>query len=345
MFDALEMLADNVQAARRQQRVNVRHAADQRIFARQHADRLARPLITASIVASKVRARQRRAVRKSGAAGHVAVGAGPALEGDGSAHGVCLVVLAGAGEILGRVHAERRVIHARHADDHAGLQAPAVVRVFRAVPAGWAAARRSAPGRRGGRRRCRYGARADPSPAGTAAREKYSARATSFAPVRKRTDRLDHRGRSGFLGGGDGRRQGRDIAGGVGQRVQDGAQKWAGGRPGRSPCRLITTSCSPARIDPRQRRMHAVRSAGQAGVGHLRAAAGSAHRVRNRRVPAGHGDRADIGLFGAPQHMHDHRHAADQRQRLARQARGRQARGNNYDGIHGIGGMVAEGTG
>jgi hypothetical protein len=74
----------------------------------------------------------------------------------------------------------------------------------------------------------------------------------------------------------------------------------------------------------------AVGAAGEGGVGHDGAAAGVGDGVGDRPVTAGDGDGADIGGFGAAQDVHDHRHAGDHCQRLARQARGREP--GRYDG-------------
>ena len=82
-------------------------------------------------------------------------------------------------QVLRRVDAERPVFHARAADPHARLQRAQLFQTSRAAPAARAAAPRSAPARRGGRRRCRHGASAARRPKGSAAREKYNAGATA----------------------------------------------------------------------------------------------------------------------------------------------------------------------
>ena len=89
-----------------------------------------------------------------------------------------------------------------------------------------------------------------------------------------------------------------------------------------------------ARIQLRQRGVHAVGAAWQRRVGQHGGTAKAAHRVSDFRIAAGDGDRADIRLAATIQHVHDHRPAMDVGQRLAWQPRRRHARRNDNDGIH-----------
>ncbi len=131
----------------------------------------------------------------------------------------------------------------------------------------------------------------------------------------------------------DRRHQRGDIESRIGQRRQHGAQV------DRRDTRQIALQVDhdvvpPLRIQFRQRRVHPVGAARQRRIGQHRDAARRAHRVGDLRIAAGHGDRADIRLPPAVQHMHDHRPAMDVGQRLARQPRGGHAGGNDDDWVH-----------
>ena len=125
-------------------------------------------------------------------------------------------------EVGRRVDAERGVVDARAGDPHAGLQRAQLFQASPGAPAASPAARRSAPARRGGRRRCRYGASAGRRPRG-------SARARSRAPAHRaaaveRAGGLHHRGQRRLLLRIDRRDQRRDIEAGIRERRQHGAQ-------------------------------------------------------------------------------------------------------------------------
>ena len=108
----------------------------------------------------------------------------------------------------------------------------------------------------------------------------------------------------------------------------------AGATNGMSPCRLTTTSQRAVRIELAQRRQHPVGAGGQVRVGQHRAAAGGPHRpddLRRRRPPPR--PSPTPARLGLAQHPHDHRRAADVGQRLAGQAAGRHAGGNDHDRV------------
>ncbi len=79
VLDALEMLADDEQAARGQQRVDVGHPAGEAVLARQHGQsgRAGMHRLDRSLEGV---AGQRGPARGSHAAGEIGIGAGPALE-------------------------------------------------------------------------------------------------------------------------------------------------------------------------------------------------------------------------------------------------------------------------
>ncbi len=85
---------------------------------------------------------------------------------------------------------------------------------------------------------------------------------------------------------------------------------------------------SALRVESLERRENAVRAGWQIRIGQHRLPTSRCDRVRDLRLRAGHHDRADPGLLGATQALNNHRQAGDIGQRLARQARGRHARGN-----------------
>ena len=66
------------------------------------------------------------------------------------------------------------------------------------------------------------------------------------------------------------------------------------------------------------------------GTGHHHLAAGSPHGGRDLGRVGGDRHPADFGLLGSPQHVDDHRQAADIEQRFAGQAGRRHAGGNQH---------------
>jgi hypothetical protein len=76
--------------------------------------------------------------------------------------------------------------------------------------------------------------------------------------------------------------------------------------------------------------MDPVGAGGMIGAGHHHLAAGGLHRGRDLGRVGGDGHPADFGLLGPPQHVDDHRQAADVEQWLAGQAGRRHAGGNQH---------------
>ena len=87
---------------------------------------------------------------------------------------------------------------------------------------------------------------------------------------------------------------------------------------------------APPRIECLRGREHAVRAGGQLGVGEHGAAAGLLHDLGDLALGRRHDHRTHIGRDRLPPHPHDHRHARDVGERLARQAGGRHARRNDH---------------
>ncbi len=105
----------------------------------------------------------------------------------------------------------------------------------------------------------------------------------------------------------------------------------AAGANGSSPCRFTTMlSSAPAVM---QRTLgQAVAARGMVAARHADVDSGLPGQCRgDARVVHCHHDLAGTGLQRTPRHPHDHRHATDLAQRLARQAGGAVARGNGDD--------------
>src|SRR5215471_10111984 len=86
-------------------------------------------------------------------------------------------------------------------------------------------------------------------------------------------------------------------------------------------------------VELRDRCVDAVRSGRVAWIGHDCPPAGCFDRIGNRLVAAGDDDRADLCGDRTPPDMHDHRHPAHLRQRLARQAARGEPGGDQNDRV------------
>ena len=125
--------------------------------------------------------------------------------------------------------------------------------------------------------------------------------------------------------------QRRDIDRGVGQRRQHVAD--VVGQDGRKIALQIDDDFGLAvGIELAQRLVNPVRSGRMIGAGHDRFAAMGCHDGRDLRRVGGDRDAADSGGLGPAQHMDDHRQAGDIQQRLAGQAGGGHAGGNQHQG-------------
>ena len=154
---------------------------------------------------------------------------------------------AGRGRVPNRLEYRRRTGRARSSHRRCAYHLPAraAVPAFRAAPTGFRAMRRSAPGRRGDRRRYRYGARAD-HPRTGCARARNTAPATPRAATFEDAGGFDE-GRRVFASSSlsIGATRVAMSARGSRQRSNDRAQLLGRDAVGKSLCRLTTTSCRP----------------------------------------------------------------------------------------------------
>ena len=132
--------------------------------------------------------------------------------------------------------------------------------------------------------------------------------------------------------------QRRDIDRGVGKRRQHAAD--VVGVDGRKIALQIDDDFGPAfGIELAERLVNPVRSGGMIRPRHDRLAAMGFHRGRDLRRVGGDRHAADSGRLRPAQHMDDHRQAGDIQQRLAGQAGGGHAGGNQHQNAglgHGV---------
>ncbi len=270
------------------------------------------------------------------AARQIRVGSRQALEGDRHRVG-SWVRSSAASAVLGRVPGPQayprrtgRVPYARRRfASHS--PAPAIVPGSRAVPAGLAAARQSGQARPVYRHRSRRDASAGPGP-----RESPGARNTAparwSAPAAKAQAALTKETVVGLDLVADRHHERADIDLRIGQRRDDQSQ--TSRVQGREitlqidhdvmlPSGSSSASAACTRSDPDG-------SAGSVSTARPPAARTA---VGDFRVATGDGHRADPGLPPTFQHMHDHRLAVDIGQRLAGQARGGHAGGDDDDRV------------
>ena len=236
VLDALEMLADDEQAASGQQRVDVGHAAGEAVLAGQHGELGARPRAPPRSRASKVSQGSVRHAGKGGAAGEVGIGAGQALEGDRAGHAVARPgpARAGALEVGRRVDAERA--RARRGRRRSACRPPAraAAPASRAAPAGIPA------GDEAGQRRAAIGVDADmvperPLAPGDRRAREIQRRRRPRGRASKAQAALTTEGGAASSAVVDRRDQGGDVDRRVGERREHGAQlrraAWSAGRP------------------------------------------------------------------------------------------------------------------
>ena len=92
----------------------------------------------------------------------------------------------------------------------------------------------------------------------------------------------------------------------------------------------------PVWVELGQRRVDAVGTARQRGVGHHRDPAFRANGLGDLGIGTGDRDRPDVGLARTVEHVQDHGPAMDDGQRLAGQAGGGHAGGDDDDRVHAL---------